>query len=300
MKNFYSRRKKILYKFEILATVELAHYFRSAFTPYQVWRLLLIKLEYDKFIRTICELVNEKKLREKNGHLYRKNYLEQSEAKKSYSRTIFINNKFYLRILSKLPFIKYIGLTGANAFESCTENDDIDLFVVTDKNRLWVSYILIVLFSKLLGKRNIFCVNYLVDENNLTIKHQNYYTAVQLMHMIPLFDGEMNIKLVKSNEWICNYLPNADDRLPVNPFYLIKAESRNGKSSDNLNIDEKDILTLLNRFIYRKYSARLKRNFPQAFGKGIILTEGIAKLNRHDYQDIYQKIYKEIKEVLVL
>jgi hypothetical protein len=117
--------------------------------------------------------------------------------------------------------------------------------------------------------------------------------------MIPLFDGEMNIKLVKSNEWICNYLPNADDRLPVNPFYLI-TESRNGKSSDTLNIDEKDILTLLNRFIYRKYSARLKRNFPQAFGKGIILTEGIAKLNRHDYQDIYQKIYKEIKEVLVL
>lgn len=81
-------------------------------------------------------------------------------------------------------------MTGANAFESCADQDDIDLFLVTRKNRLWISYVLLVLYSKLIRKRHILCINYLVDEKNLCATRQDYYTAVQIIQMVPLLNHE--------------------------------------------------------------------------------------------------------------
>jgi hypothetical protein len=102
---------------------------------------------------------------------------------------------------------------------------------------------------------------------------------------------------VSTNKWIHDYLPNAADKLFVNPFYLIKSVNEKRRLLYTGGIG---FLSILNRFIYKKYSSRLIRKYPQSLGKGIILGEGVAKLNRYDYQDIYQKIYKEIKEGLVI
>ena len=53
-------------------------------------------------------------------------------------------------------------------------------------------------------------------------------------------------------------------------------------------------VTALNRLIFQKYSQRLIDKYPDKIGQGIVLKEGIAKLNRVDHQDIYEEIYAEI------
>ena len=85
------------------------------------------------------------------------------------SRKIFRDNYAYLKLFSYLPWIRFISLTGSNAFESCYTNDDIDLFVICAADRLWIVYIMIVILSKILGKRPFFCFNYLIDEQEMYI-----------------------------------------------------------------------------------------------------------------------------------
>ncbi len=85
-------------------------------------------------------------------------------------------------------------------------------------------------------------------------------------------------------------MPNAP-QLPKDCFYVIK----NGRYQQNNNGGRHfNFMTAINRIIYRKYARRLINKYPDKIGQGIVLKEGIAKLNRVDHQDIYEEIYAEI------
>jgi hypothetical protein len=279
-----------LYRKEILATINLAHYFQSAFTAEQVYRYLRVKMCRKEFDRIIRELNNRNLVFKLGDALFTRDLEAAYQQKKQQSQHLFKQHRFYLKVISTTPWVKYAALTGANAFQSCSDRDDIDLFLVTAQNRLWLCYVTLVMVSKLLCKRNILCINYLVDEKNLHIPQQDYYTAVQIMQMIPLFKNEFGKKIIDSNPWIFKYLPNADSELPVDRFYLL----RNGQYASNGSVQRGDTLSRLNRKIYEKYSQRLARKYPREFGKGIRLGEGLAKLNRIDHRDIYEEIYRKI------
>ncbi len=53
-------------------------------------------------------------------------------------------------------------------------------------------------------------------------------------------------------------------------------------------------LQKVNRLIYVLYRRRLLKKFADRFGRGIVLSEGVAKLNTYDYQDLYQQIFQEM------
>lgn len=279
-----------MYRKEILATINLAHYFQSAFTAEQVYRYLRIKMCRKEFDGIIAELNNSNLVFKRENALFTRDLEAAYQQKKQQSRHLFKRYRFYLKVISKTPWVKYAALTGANAFESCNDRDDIDLFLVTARNRLWLCYAMLVTVSKLLRKRNLLCINYLVDEKNLYISQQDYYTAVQIMQMIPLFKNEFGKKIIENNPWIFKFLPNADPEMPVDRFYLL----RNGRYAANGKVTGGNILRRLNRMIYKKYAQRLTKKYPREFGKGILLGEGLAKLNRIDHRDIYEEIYRDI------
>jgi len=192
-----------------------------------------------------------------------------------------------------MPWVKFASLTGANAFESCCEKDDIDLFIITRANRLWLCYLSVVILTKIFRKRPLLCLNYAVDENHLEIPEENYYTAIQIVQMLPLVNHPLYEKMIRQNPWIFNLLPNARCKPQINSYYLLKH-----------NASERTFafgwMNWLNRRIYRLYSRRLAKKFPEQFGEGIILSEGRAKLNQVDHQDIYSEIYRQIeKQVMV-
>lgn len=278
------------YRDEILATINIAHHFESAFSREQIYSFLRVKLDYHTFKLHLDELINENILIEKNGMIFQKNLTDSHWNRKQWSKNIFRNHRKSLSILCMLPWIKFAGLTGANAFESCEKNDDIDLFFITSKDRLWICYLLLVIFSKLIRKREVFCINYLVDEKNIEIKEKNYFTAVQLVQMIPLFATKIQKEIIKNNNWIFNFLPNANGQININKFYLLKSH----ESSSNGKLYSSKFLSMINSKIYYKYSQRLAKKFPEAFGTGILLTEGAAKLNRLDHQNIYNKLFDQI------
>lgn len=278
---------------EILATITIAHHFGSAFSRVQLYNFLRFEMDERAFHSAIDELIGANIVSEKDTLLFTEDIVTLCHQKKDWSKSLFKKHRKYLLLISKIPWVKYMGLTGANSFESCNETDDIDLFIITSPNRLWICYLILVFFTKLIGKRETLCINYLVDENNLAIQEENYFTALQMIQMMPVYDSGIHRRLIHENPWIFKVLPNATLNGPPDGFYRLDS-----RTSFKANGNHFNLFTQINRMVYDQYSKRLKRKFPDSFGNGIQLREGMAKLNRIDNNDVYEKLFSQIYEAM--
>ena len=87
-------------------------------------------------------------------------------------------------ILSKFPFVEGLALSGSLSKNYADENTDIDFFIITKANRLWIARTLMHIFYRfavLAGKRNWFCMNYYIDETALEIEEKNIFTAIEIV-----------------------------------------------------------------------------------------------------------------------
>lgn len=120
--------------------------------------------------------------------------------------------------LKLIPSIKMVAVTGALAMENSDEEDDIDLFIITSANRLWLNRGLVVTFLRLAGLyrrpgkiKNKICPNMLLDESHLRIpkKEQDLFSAHEVCQLKLLWDrDETYQKFVKENQWVKRFLPN--------------------------------------------------------------------------------------------
>jgi hypothetical protein len=114
------------------------------------------------------------------------------------------------RFISWFPFVKGVFLSGSVSKGYADSNSDIDYFIVTDPGRLWIARTLLILFKKifLLNSRKYFCLNYFIDSDHLEIPDKNFFTAKELSHLIPVYNGATHRKILEENKWISTYLPN--------------------------------------------------------------------------------------------
>jgi len=122
------------------------------------------------------------------------------------------------RLLKWLPWIKLIGITGALAKENANQEDDIDLFFVTAKGRLWLTRGLIVTclrFSHLYRRPNKvkdrICPNMFLDEGHLRVpqEEQDLFAAHELCQLRLIWAKDKSYqKLLRENQWVQQFLPN--------------------------------------------------------------------------------------------
>jgi predicted nucleotidyltransferase len=121
-------------------------------------------------------------------------------------------------LLIHFPYVKGIAISGSLSKNYAEANSDIDLFIITTKNRLWIARSLMHCFKKLtflLNKQHYFCMNYYVDEHQLQIAEQNIYTAIEVTTLMPLHGDTVFEQFYSENSWTQNFLPNNYMRLTV-------------------------------------------------------------------------------------
>jgi 5'(3')-deoxyribonucleotidase len=119
-------------------------------------------------------------------------------------------------LLYKFPFVRGIGVSGSISKNFADEDADIDYFIITTANRLWIARTLLHLYKKnpfLKNSDQHYCMNYFIDEADLLIEEKNIYTATELFTLIPVAGNGSMKKFFSANEWSYNYFPNRD--LPV-------------------------------------------------------------------------------------
>jgi ATP-dependent Lon protease len=111
------------------------------------------------------------------------------------------------RLISKFPYVRGVYISGSLSKNFMSEDGDVDYFIVTTPNRLWVARTLLIAYKKvfLFNSRKYFCVNYFVDEDSLEIAEKNRFTATELVTLIPMSNFSQYKDLIKSNDWIQEY-----------------------------------------------------------------------------------------------
>lgn len=134
------------------------------------------------------------------------------------SKIKFAKLKKIIFVFKLIPWIKLVCVTGALAMNNADKNDDMDLMIVTAKNRLWLTRLIIslLLLPHLRGGRmdsskvaDRICINLWLDESALAIKQQDLYIAHEVCQAQPIFERDNTYqKFINSNLWFKQFLPN--------------------------------------------------------------------------------------------
>ncbi len=133
----------------------------------------------------------------------------------------------YIKNIIRFPFVRSVAISGSLSKYYTDEDADIDYFIITAKNRLWIARTLLHFYKKFTFlKRNehYYCMNYFVDETALEIDQKNIYSAIETVTLIPFYNKEIISELKKLNKsWVDDFLPNEnykeDLRFMVYPKY---------------------------------------------------------------------------------
>jgi predicted nucleotidyltransferase len=118
--------------------------------------------------------------------------------------------------LQVVPFVRFIGLTGSLAYDIAKKESDIDIFIVSKKDRIYTCRFLVIgllkalqiyhsdnTYAKRAGK---ICPNRFVTDNYLLINPQNRYHAQEYTQMVPLFNyDDIYRKFLNTNKWMEKY-----------------------------------------------------------------------------------------------
>jgi hypothetical protein len=112
------------------------------------------------------------------------------------------------KILSWFPFVESVAVSGSLSKNFAEEKADIDFFIITSANRLWIARTCMHIFKKftfLVGKQNWFCMNYYIDEMRMEIIEKNIFTAMEIVTLIPMQGTSCFENFIRANSWTSNY-----------------------------------------------------------------------------------------------
>ncbi|CAN5115246.1 hypothetical protein BH09PAT1_BH09PAT1_5820 [soil metagenome] len=160
-------------------------------------------------------------LKHYDGAIHRRQQSEKSTSTKLHeARQI----SFWL---SFIPSVLFIGVSGSVAVNNAKEDDDIDLFIISAQNSLYMTRFILLFILQLFGKRrkrnehnpcNKFCLNMFIEEKALAFPKNAHelYTAREIVQLYPLFERDnFYQKFLQANSWTTKIMPNAKGRVSV-------------------------------------------------------------------------------------
>lgn len=209
----------------ILATLCYADVFDYPLTERETWKYLIGKsTTLVKFRSALKNLLVKKRVFQKD-HLYtlpkRVTLAELRKNRERIAKGKIRLAKKAARILSYIPTVNLIGVSGALAMHNAPGDDDIDFFLITSPRTLWTTRLLVTLLLDLLRLRrkprdtkyrNKICLNMFMDRKYLELpkKEQDLYSAHEVAQL-KVFVNKAHAyeDFLRENAWVKRFLPHA-------------------------------------------------------------------------------------------
>lgn len=149
-----------------------------------------------------------------NGYYYmlsgRDHLLEIRRERERLARPLWIHARHYGQLIAQLPFIRMVAVTGSLSVNNITADADIDYFIITADDRLWLTRAMVILIVRLAETQGItLCPNYFLAKRAIELETQTLYAAREITQMVPLVGLEVYQQFRSANDWTADYLPNA-------------------------------------------------------------------------------------------
>jgi hypothetical protein len=230
--------------------------------------------------------------------LTRKHKLSVSLAK------LLTAKEFAILLLKSRSYIKILAVSGSVAYGTATENDDIDLFIITQNDRMWLAFAKSLLLARAMntkesihGKSVNFCLSYILDEKTFKeiASHQTLLFAREFLSAKLLAGQENYYAILSKEQWIKNCLP---------ALYLQKLLKKDPTIVSTEGYSSSKLLSGVNMLLYvllgnylrfkaflRNLSYKKKGLFPEVFEAKI--TKGSCLYNSKRYQ-LLERIYSQM------
>ena len=256
------------YREAIKKTLLYSYIFRYPLSYYQLLNFLIIEPQEEintkSFEYELAKLIKKQYVIVENERciLPGVKYVDWSTAKKQ-AKTLIKKNRGTFKILKNLPWIKFIGITGSGAAYNSDSESDLDIFIITQKNRVWLTRGFMAIILKFVLKNYVskgIDPNIFVDESTMEWPkdQQNLYVANEIIRMHPIYDKDNTyFRFLHQNKWIENHMGN------FKTHYIEDAENKVKNQGEHvLNILDTLSMLLRRAYMHKKITTeKVKKHF---------------------------------------
>ncbi|MFA6081425.1 MAG: hypothetical protein WC741_03375 [Patescibacteria group bacterium] len=208
----------------ILKTIKYFSFFAYNPTEKEIHMFLQAKISRNSLDIELNSMIKQKRISASKDtppqYSIRKVKDQKSKVKNSREKLNSWRFKAYVKLISLFPQIKLVGLSGSISMMNAVKDDDIDLFIITAKNRLFTGRLIVLTLAQLLGLRrsrkarhsnNKICLNLFFDESNLKVPKfkQTEFVGHEVLQMKPIIvKGDIYKRFLEANEWVFGIFPN--------------------------------------------------------------------------------------------
>lgn len=210
----------------ILATVVYHDLLNYALSAYEIWAYLLrhpqmsntawslgdVVCALDESEILQAQLTTQKGLYVLQG---REELIDLKLKRKKLADDKWKKTARIFRVLSAVPFMRGVWVSGSLAMENSREESDVDVIVVARSGRIWTVRTFLTVLTWFLGAHrhghktaNRICLNHYITDNSLSIPFQSLYTAELYAHATNVFqdDEQLFLRFQKANLWLQDFL----------------------------------------------------------------------------------------------
>ena len=228
----------LILKEAIVRAIVFFDLFDYPLSPYEIWQYLGQRAT----LLEVKNILNEglAGIASANGFYFlgsRQEMLLERQKRYHFSATKFKLARRAVRLFRLVPFIKMIAVSNIIGAHNLRDGSDIDLFIVTSPQRLWLTRLFCAGLAKILGwrptrdvKRNKICLSFYISSDNLDLKSlklnsEDLYFNYWLAGLVPVYDRHQTYaSLIATNSWLKECLPNWQE---------LQANSREQKTNDD-------------------------------------------------------------------
>ena len=176
MSEILSSEQKNAINQRIISIVNIASKCGQAISLKAISLMLAQKLSEKEILSIIQNNLNfATRFSLEKGFVVQKGYehlFSERKARAKVSREYFqVAELFFMKLARKNSSVKLAAVCGSVAYGSAKASDDIDLFIIAGKNRLWLVFFKALLLARiynmkaaLAGRKADFCLSYMQDE----------------------------------------------------------------------------------------------------------------------------------------
>jgi hypothetical protein len=147
----------------------------------------------------------------------RRDVLRTRHLREDVSRRLLARLSGPLRLVTRIPFVRMVALSGSLAHLNADDSADLDLFVITAPGRVWTVTVTTLVIARLLGWRRQVCLNYVISERELRVSPADLFAANQIVHLRPVIGEDVFAQFLDANRFVARFYPNFPRNTPNGP-----------------------------------------------------------------------------------
>ena len=226
-----------------------------------------------------------------------KKYFDIKENQSDIEKNFFKKTYKYINYIKWIPWLKMISIWNSLAMNNANSESDIDLYIVTTRNSMWLNRIIITFLFQIMWVRKNdknhagrFCLSFFSTLDWMSFKNwkieNDIYLYFWIIYMKPILDYDSTYKnfINLNKEWL-----EIDEYKDI--IYNNKKFIQYKKNTKNWLILDK-IITILDKIVKKLLLPKTLSHFEKIWKPyWVIINDDLLKFHNND---IREEIKKEI------